>query len=201
MEMQPGQMAYDRAITVFSPDGQRLFFSVAFDSIAQLCSSNLQGGDFQRILRNRFIEISPKVNPKTGRDMLFISGRSGKQQLWHSNIDGTGAEMLTSGEGDVSNPSWRPNGQGIAFAWTRGYEIGGFNIFVMDMGNRMPLQITRDSGRNENPSWAPDGIHIVFASTRGRRSQIYTMLADGTHVQALTTQGNNSQPVWAKAIN
>jgi TolB protein len=71
----------------------------------------------------------------------------------------------------------------------------------MDMGSHQYVQITRDSGKNENPSWAPDGIHIVFASTRGRRSQIYTMLADGTHVQALTTQGNNFQPVWAKAIN
>jgi TolB protein len=185
----------------FSPDGQRLFFSVAFDAYAQLCTSNLQGGDFQRISRNRFIEVSPKINPKTGRDMLFISGRSGPAQLWHSNIDGTGAEMLTMGEGEVANPSWRPDGQAIAFAWTRGYEIGGFNIFVMDTGSHKYLQITRESGKNENPSWAPDGIHIVFASTRARKSQIYTMLADGSHVQALTTQGNNSQPVWAKAIN
>jgi TolB protein len=185
----------------FSPDGQRLFYAVAFDAFAQLCSSNLQGGDFQRILRNRFIEVSPKVNPKTGRDMLFISNRAGRQQLWHSNIDGTGAEMLTAGDGDVANPSWKPDGRAIAFAWTHGYEIGGFNIFVMDMGSHQYVQITRDSGKNENPSWAPDGIHIVFASTRGRRSQIYTMLADGTHVQALTTQGNNFQPVWAKAIN
>ena len=48
---------------------------------------------------------------------------------------------------------------------------------------------------NEHPSWAPDGKHLVFASTRGGRSQIYSMLADGSQVQQLTTQGINDRPV------
>jgi TolB protein len=39
----------------------------------------------------------------------------------------------------------------------------------------------------------------VFSSTRDRNTQIYTMLADGTGVQQLTTQGNNEKPVWSKA--
>jgi TolB protein len=186
----------------FEPDGQHLLFSARLDDDPQICRSNLQGGDFQRISHVRFIEVSPKVNPKTGRDVLFISGRSGHEQLWRMNIDGSGAEMLTTGEGDVANPAWSPNGQKIVFAWTRGYDIGGFNIFIMDIGSRAILQITRGgTGKNENPWWAPDGLHIVFASTRGRSSQIYSMLSDGSHVQQLTTQGNNFQPVWAKAIN
>ena len=77
------------------------------------------------------------------------------------NIDGGGAEMLTTGEGDVANPAWSPDGQKIAFAWTRGYEIGGFNIFIMDVASRQPIQMTHGgTGSNENPSWAPDGLHI-----------------------------------------
>jgi TolB protein len=39
----------------------------------------------------------------------------------------------------------------------------------------------------------------VFSSKRGRTTQIYTMLADGTGLQQLTTQGNNEKPVWSKA--
>jgi TolB protein len=63
--------------------------------------------------------------------------------------------------------------------------------------------LTSNSGKNENPWWAPDGAHLVYQSTtaHGRPTQIYTMLADGTHPQQLTTQGNNTQPVWANAIN
>jgi TolB protein len=117
------------------------------------------------------------------------------------NMDGADLGMLTTGEGDVANPSWRPDGQMIAFAWTRGYEIGGFNIFIMDIAQRAPIQLTHGTGRNENPWWAPDGNHLVFSSKRGSTTQLYTMLADGTNVQQLTTQGNNIQPVWAKGLN
>lgn len=185
----------------FSPDGQRLFFTSAFNGIAQLSSANLQGGDFQRLSHNQAIEVSPRLNPKTGRELLFISGRSGRQQLWRMNVDGSDPEMLTTGEGDVANPAWRPDGQFIAFAWTRGYEPGNFNIFIMDIAKRQPIQLTHGMGRNENPWWAPDGVHLVFSSKQGRATQLFTMLADGTHIQQLTTQGNNLQPVWAKGIN
>src|SRR5258708_17342752 len=159
------------------------------------------GGELRRIAHVRAIEVSPKVHPKTGSDILFISGRSGHQQLWRMNQEGGDLEQLTSGEGDVANPSWNPNGRHIAFAWTRGYEPGNFNIFVMDIKDKKLTQLTQSSGRNENPTWAPDGLHRAFSSLRGRVTQIYTMLADGTNVKQLTTQGNNLQPVWANGIN
>jgi TolB protein len=185
----------------FAPDGKQLLFATALNGWVQICISNLDGGNFRRISNVRAIEVSPKVNPKTGTDMLFISGRGGHQQLWHMNLDGTDMQQFTTGEGDVANPAWSPSGQQIAFAWTRGYEPGNFNIFVMDVAARKPQQLTHDSGRNENPWWAPDGVHIVFTSKRGNSTQIYTMLADGSNVQQLTTQGNNIQPVWANGVN
>lgn len=185
----------------FTPDGQRVIFSTTVDRDPQICISNLNGGNFQRISNVRAIEVSPKVNPRNGSEVLFISGRSGHQQLWRMNIDGSDPEMLTTGEGDVANPSWSPDGQFIAFAWTRGYEPGNFNIFIMSIGKRQPIQLTHGMGRNENPSWAPDATHLVFSAKQGRSTQIYTMLADGTHIQQLTGLGNNFQPVWAKGIN
>ena len=185
----------------FSPDGKQLLFATALNGWVQICISNLDGGNFRRISNVRAIEVSPKVNPKTGTDMLFISGRGGRQQLWHMNLDGSDMQQFTTGEGDVANPAWSPSGQQIAFAWTRGYEPGNFNIFVMDVAARKPVQLTNGSGRNENPWWAPDGVHLVFTSKRGNSTQIYTMLSDGTNVQQLTTQGNNIQPVWANGVN
>jgi TolB protein len=138
------------------------------------------------------------VNPKTGNTIVFVSGRSGPQQIYIMNFDGTGVERLSNGEGEASNPSWHPNGDVIAFAWTRGYATGNFNIFVMEVGSRRFDQLTHSEGRNENPSWAPDGRHLVFMSTRSGSQQIYTMVADGTGLRQLTTQGRNKTPVWGK---
>jgi TolB protein len=116
------------------------------------------------------------------------------------NIDGADIVRLTTGEGEASNPAWHPNGQIIAFAWTRGYEPGTWNIFVMDVSSRRFDQLTHGRGRNENPSWAPDGRHLVFSKRVGRETHIFTMLADGTQQRPLTTagQGNNEKPVWSK---
>ena len=182
----------------FTPDGKNILFAAAVGGWTQLMMAGIDGSGMRRISNVPAVEVSPRVNPKTGSDLLFISGRSGHQQLWRMNLDGTDKEMLTSGVGDVANPSWSPDGHHIAFCWTRGYEPGNFNIFVMDIADKVPVQLTSNSGRNENPGWAPDGVHLVFSSMRGRVTQIYSMLADGTNVRQLTTQGNNLQPVWAK---
>ena len=115
------------------------------------------------------------------------------------SIDGTDSARLTTGEGEAVNPAWSPDGQKIAFSWTRGFEPGNYNLFIMDVASREVVQLTHGEGRNEHPNWAPDGVHMVFGSKRGRNMQIYVMLADGTGLQQLTTQGNNDNPIWVKA--
>jgi TolB protein len=185
----------------FTPDGKHILFASTVNSnYTNIYMADPDGGHLQRISDTRKIEVEPKVNPKSSTDVVFVSGRSGPQQIWRMNIDGTDVSMLTTGEGDASNPSWHPNGQIIAFSWTRGFEPGNFNIFLMDVASRsIQAQLTHGTGRNENPSWGPDGRHLVFASNRnGGTMQIFTMLADGTQVQQLTTQGRNTMPVWGK---
>ena len=115
------------------------------------------------------------------------------------NMDGADVERLTDGTGEAGNPSWHPDGQIMAFAWTRGFAAGNWNIFLMDVAShRIITQLTHGEGKNEHPSFAPDGVHLVFASNRHGKDQIYTMLADGTQVQQLTTLGTNDRPFWGK---
>jgi len=193
------QRASMNATPDFTPDGKQILYSSTASGWAQIYIANINGTDFRRISNSRAVEVEPKVNPKTGSEIVFVSGRSGPQQIYRMNVDGANVERLTPGEGEASNPSWHPDGQLIAYAWTRGYATGNFNIFVMDVATRNYTQLTHGAGRNENPCWAPDGRHLVFMSTRSGRPQIWTMLADGTQLRQVTTQGSNWTPVWGKS--
>ncbi len=195
---------YNQAASVnqagsFTPDGKQIVYaSSAGTGCCRIFIANLDGTGFRSISSSSSIEVEPKVNPKTGRDIVFTSGRSGPHQIYRMGMDGSDLERLTPGTGEASNASWHPDGQHIAFAWTQGYATGAFNIFTMNVATKEYVQLTHGDGKNENPTWAPDGVHIVFAKTRGGSPQIYTMLADGTQLQQLTSAGQNENPVWGK---
>jgi TolB protein len=182
----------------FTPDGKQVLFASSVTGWAQIYIANLDGSGMHRVTYSRSIDMEPKVNPKTGAQIVFISDRSGMPQIYRMNLEGSDVQRLTNGEGEAVNPAWDPDGQHIAFSWTRGYAPGHYNVFIMDVATRQYTQLTHDAGRNEHPSWAPDGRHIVFASNRSGSLQIWTMLADGTQLKQLTTQGINTQPVWGK---
>jgi TolB protein len=181
----------------FTPDGKKIFYSSTASGEAQVYTAAVDGSGFSRMTSSHGNATEPKVNPKNPDSLLFVQGFP-NEQIYRMNAEGAGIERVTNGEGEASNPAWSPDGQHIAFAWTRGYAKGEFNIFVMDVGSPDKYnQLTHSEGKNENPVWAPDGIHLVFTSTRaGRTPQIFTMLANGQQVKQLTTQGTNRYPVW-----
>jgi len=193
------QDASMNAASDFMPDSRHLLiYSTLAGGVSQIYETDVDGGNLHRITNTRSLDVEAKVNPKTGTDIVFTSGRGGMPQLYRMNIDGTDVARLTTGEGEAVNPAWNPDGAHVAFAWTRGFEPGNYNIFIMDVASQQVIQLTHGAGRNENPNWAPDGVHLVFSSKRGRNMEIYTMLADGSGLQQLTTQGNNEKPVWSK---
>ncbi len=194
------QRASMNAFVSFTPDSKRIIFSsTAAGGPAQLYSANADGSGLHRLTSSNSIEVEAKINPVTGADLVDVSGRSGFPQIYQMNLEGANVRRLSGGTGEATNPAWSPDGAHIAFAWTRGFEPGNYNIFVMDVASGQTTQLTANEGRNENPTWAPDGAHIVYASKRGRQSEIWMMNADGTGKHPLTDKGNNEKPVWVNA--
>jgi len=181
----------------FSADGRQVIFSFSRNKRSTIVIANRDGSSPRKISETRFVDMEPKLNPKSG-SIAFVSDRSGLHQIYTMNLDGGDVNRVTNGEGYASNPAWHPKGEFLAFAWTRGPVPGGFHIFVMGVAQRTPVELAPGRGRDDNPNWAPDGIHLVFCSTRSGTPQIWTVLADGTHLRQLTTQGVNETPSWSR---
>jgi Tol biopolymer transport system component len=120
------------------------------------------------------------------------------------NPDGTGEQALTSPNSRASDPSLSPDGNRIAFAYSRGTAASapGWGIWVVNANGTGAHQVTTEpqsvASLDHEPAWSPDGSKIVFV--RGSPADLYVMNADGTggstNLTASFTTGAND-PSWS----
>ncbi|MBS1815817.1 MAG: Tol-Pal system beta propeller repeat protein TolB [Acidobacteria bacterium] len=180
----------------WSSQGQ-LAFSSSRTGDPEIWVSDMNGAGMRRVTSFRGPDVSPTWNPKTGSQIAWISGRTGLPQLYIMDADGAAVQRMTDG-GYATSPSWSPNGQFLTFAWDRKYgpgAPGGQDIYIMEVASKRWIQLTHDTGRCDFPSWSPDGRHIVYAVQGRGRSEIWTMLADGTQRHKLADNGD--MPNWS----
>jgi TolB protein len=183
----------------WSSDAKTLAFSSSRSGDSEIYTVDISGGEVRRLTNTKGPDVSPTWNPKTNAQIAWVSGRTGLPQIYTMASDGTNVVRMTD-QGYAVSPSWSPNGRFLALAWIRHYgpgEPGASDIYVMDVASKQWVQLTHDGGRNDFPSWSPDGRHIVFQSNRTGKTQIWSMLADGSQARQLTNAGDNSQPNWS----
>jgi TolB protein len=183
----------------WSSDGARFAFSSSRSGDSEIWVSDANGSGAHHITSLKGPNVSPSWNPKTNAQIAFTGGRTGEPQIYIMDQDGSNIQRMTD-SGYAVSPSWSPSGGLLTYSWNRKYgpgDPGGQDIYVMEIASRNWLQITHESGNNDCPAWSPDGRHIVFQRTINGRTQIWTMLADGTQQKQLTFSGNNSMPNWS----
>jgi TolB protein len=178
-----------------SSSGQLAFSSaVGGDGSMEIYVSNLDGSNARRLTRtSKGINISPRWNPKTGREIAFISDRAGTPQVYVMDSSGGNQRPLIARGGQADSPSWSPDGRYVAFTYGG---AGSFQVFVADVASGQLIQIT-SQGRNESPTWSPDSRHVAFQSNRSGRWEVWEAHIDGTGQRQLTRGGGRS-PTWAK---
>ncbi len=157
-----------------SPDGR----TIVFDMLGDLYTVPIGGGDATALTDGIDFCIEPRFSPD-GRRIAFISDRSGADNLWVMNVDGSKPRALTEErEHLVHNPAWSPDGEYLAvkkdFTSTRSIAAGEIWLVHAGGGGGVPL-VERPNGAKDQktiaePAFSNDGRYVYYSQdiTPGR---------------------------------
>ena len=129
----------------------------------------------------------PQYSPD-GRQVAFVSNRSGSRQIYICDAGGSNLVRLTSLAGGVERPypGWSPNAREIVFAAT---VAGNTDLFVADVQGGPPRRLTFEPSTEYHPQWSRDGKWVYFASDRTGERQIWKMPGGGGEAVQMTEHG------------
>ncbi len=147
-----------------SPDGQ----TIVFDLLGDLYTLPIAGGTATRLTSGLAHDMQPRFSPD-GKLIVFVSDRSGDDNLWLVPASGGEPRPLTAGE-DVAylSPEWTPDGNYVVVAkatLTSGLEK--LWLYHVKGGRGLELVGGPPNVRMLGPAFGPNPRYVWFAQRQG----------------------------------
>jgi Tol biopolymer transport system component len=147
-----------------SPDGR----TVVFDLLGDLYTVPLSGGTATRITSGLAFDAQPRYSPDGAR-ILFVSDRSGGENLWTLDVAGGDTTQVTKGNDDSwMSPDWAPDGRYVVAskAETR---LGVHRLWMghVEGGSGKVLRPEPETLKTVGAAVSPDGRYVWHAQRTG----------------------------------
>ena len=142
-----------------SPDGK----TVLFDLDGHLYTVPVEGGTARAITSGLEFDSQPRYSPD-GRRIVFLSDRSGDDNIWIANADGSNPKALTSEDRSLfASPCWSPEGDAILVSRKNPHFYNsGFEIWRYDLLGGAGLQVVKSRvGNATQPTINALGVAIA----------------------------------------
>ena len=185
-----------------SPDGKRIAFSWRGD----IWTASILGGDVTRLTSHPGDDSWPAWSPD-GRQLAFVSSRSGSRQINVIDAWGGATRQVTLNTDGYGLLDWTPDGKGLLVRANRDHwwrSAGRFYLQSTD-GTQAPELLFNGYGANGRLS--PDGRRLLFTREgtgawrkryRGaQESQVWLFeRASGAFTQLQGNEGGSRWPMW-----
>ena len=146
-----------------SPDGSRL----VFDLLGDLYTLPAQGGTATPLTQGMAFDQQPRFSPD-GERVVFVSDRSGDENVWIISVDMADTVQLTRGEGDsYQSPEWTPDGDYIVVSSDAGPGPDKLRLYHADGGTGVALADEPTAMRMTGAAFGADDRYIWFARRNG----------------------------------
>jgi Tol biopolymer transport system component len=140
-----------------SPDGK----TIAFDFLGDIYLLPIAGGNAQQFTKGMAFDSHPKFSPD-GKHILFVSDRSGAENMWRFSIDRKDSLQITKGSTDnIQSADWSPDGNYIVVS--KGRRNLKLFLFHKDGGSGAQLISKPDNLKTIEPVFAPEGRYIWYS--------------------------------------
>jgi Tol biopolymer transport system component len=115
-----------------------------------------------------------------GKKIVFSSNRTGTEEIWVCDIDGSDPVQLTFLKVHSAVPYWSPDSRQIVF------ESNGDILLVDAEGRTHPRVLVDDPSDERIPGWSHDGKWVYFGSNRSGEYQAYRIYLESGKIEQLT---------------
>jgi Tol biopolymer transport system component len=144
-----------------SPDGK----TIAFDFLGDIYTMPITGGKPTPFTSGMAFDSNPKFSPD-GTKLLFITDRSGGENIWWFNMDKKDSLQVTKGNTDhYQSAEWSPDGNYIVGSrGTRNFKLW---MFHKEGGSGAQLISKPDNIKISEPAFGPDNRYVWFSQRYG----------------------------------
>jgi Tol biopolymer transport system component len=156
-----------------SPDGK----TIVFELLGDVYQMSITGGEAHCIACGMPFDSQPVYSPD-GKNIAFISDRSGNENLWIASQDGTSLRQISSLDDNTIfiTPAWSVDGRAVYVSRFKP-DVNAFELWRYPADGSAPEQITHAKSAQDTPkefrgnalgaALSPDGRYLYFEAKTG----------------------------------
>ena len=150
--------------------------TIVFDLLGDLYTVPVAGGEARLLLGGTAFDAQPVFSPDGSR-IAFVSDRSGNDNLWVADADGSNPKQVTKDTGNeaFSSPAWSRDGRSV-YVSRRAFRRDEYGLYLYDLAGGTGIRLEEPEkpfGEIMDAVASPDGKSLYYSAKSRAAATLY----------------------------